>query len=487
MADLVIAVELVQAPADEFFISLKDIHELLNEKLSLNAAHLEGLQAAHRRYAIAVKSLEIWRDKRIEWLLDRRFNLSSGKVVELSKAYEAFTTVRAVRMPMGWDREKVERIFAWYGTVKKLDKEEWRAGNEEFSKEYAGLWNGNWRLKMVLRIPIPNTIIVSGEKFEIYYQGQERTCWKCGGSHSKKDCKVAWAHYSNKFDYGQFPPLNSENGDEDEDGEEADMEEAEMEEEQQEQTAEEVVEDQQVTGTDKQVNADVPITVVEEVVEDQQVTGTDKQVIAEVPAPAVNEGTVKQVNANVNGEKKQVNVNEIINDQIEETTDSDKEMADVEKYYKTVLAKTKEALNDQRGSGTATNLKKNVKVKVTVHHKEDSQVISKVGEDNPTNHGESTASASEGEMKNTGMQSKPTKPQDEFLDGLWTMVGGKRKAKQSSDEESDTSIKLGFGTFVNSFLGGSTQRTKKQKEEVSEIQSDGKDKEERNSKTQASS
>ena len=39
---------------------------------------------------------------------------------------------------------------------------------------------------------------------------------------------------------------------------------------------------------------------------------------------------------------------------------------------------------------------------------------------------------------------------------------GKRKAKQSSDEEDGTTLRMGNGTFVNSFFSSSSQRSKRQ-------------------------
>ena len=74
-----------------------------------------------------------------------------------------------------------------------MEKETWRAGNN-VKADYAGLWNGNWRLRMTLNTarPLPSTLCVAGKRFEIYHPGQERTCWKCGGAHAKKDCTTPW-------------------------------------------------------------------------------------------------------------------------------------------------------------------------------------------------------------------------------------------------------------------------------------------------------
>ena len=57
MADLIISVELLRAPEDEFYLSFDDIDEVIQKKLKLKPQEdLEGLQPAHRRYEIAIKS-----------------------------------------------------------------------------------------------------------------------------------------------------------------------------------------------------------------------------------------------------------------------------------------------------------------------------------------------------------------------------------------------------------------------------------------------
>ena len=178
MADLIISVELLRAPEDEFYLSFDDIDEVIQKKLKLKPQEdLEGLQPAHRRYEIAIKSYVIWQDKNIENFLNRKFNLSSNKLVEISRSNEATTTVRVVRMPMDWEEDRVMRIFSWYGDIKKVEKEQWRAGSD-VKAVYAGVWNGSWRLKMILNStrPLPSTLSVSGKRFEIYHPGQVRTC-----------------------------------------------------------------------------------------------------------------------------------------------------------------------------------------------------------------------------------------------------------------------------------------------------------------------
>ena len=100
-------------------------------------------------------------------------------MVEITKAYEKTTNVRVVRMPMWWDEITVKRIMTKYGEVKKCEKEFWRDGYDGANLDnFAGLWNGNWRVKMTIQKAIPNSLWVAGKKFEIFYMGQDPTCFR---------------------------------------------------------------------------------------------------------------------------------------------------------------------------------------------------------------------------------------------------------------------------------------------------------------------
>ena len=470
MAELIVAVELLQAPTDSYFLSYSDIHEVLDVKLNLQPRDLEGLQPGHRRYAIALKSVNVWRDKNIDIYLNRRLNLSSGKVVELNRAYEATTTVRAVRMPMSWNEEKVKRIFSYYGDVKKLEKEEWRVGNDNKLVEYAaaGLWNGNWRVKMIIgeNTPIPSTLSASGERFEIYYQGQERTCWKCGGPHAKRDCRTPWGRYSNMFEYEDFPELPTEHETdaappEDESGDE-------MEDEQHHEETEDLTDEQVIANHQEN--------------KEQVIADNDQN---------------KQVNAHLDHNYNKVNDNEVDSNEIVQVQETVQEIIDntveVEKVSKSsndtnssvmsgslaIIAKAQEKIAtakdmDVRETVASTSQsQKNVTVNVEVHQ-ESSQVQQQ----------EETASASEGEVMEQDPAKQSKSLRDEFTEGFWTLVGnhGKRKAKQSSDEESEGVIKMGTGGFVNSFFNASK---KKKDEAASDKRNEKKDNGESHSKQQA--
>ena len=195
-----------------------------------------------------------------------------------------------------------------------------------------------------------------------------------------------------------------------------------------------------------------------------------------------------QVNANDESDNvinKQVNASEIVSEITEEINVGDTELVTKEASSTgaisslDIIAKAQEKIAKAKEEpirivsrpSTSGGQKKTQKVKVTVHHKENSQVTT---ESNSKVQAESTASASEGEMDTIETQSKSVR--EEILDGLWTVVGGgKRKAKISSDEEGEV-IKIGLGSFVNSFFSSSSQRSKKKKEDEASITSRNEEK-----------
>ena len=119
------------------------------------------------------------------------------------------------------------------------------------------------------------------------------------------------------------------------------------------------------------------------------------------------------------------------------------------------------------------------RVEIEVHHSLDSQVkvvvpFSQIEKETDT--------ASEGDFLTPGQKVAETliqgaSPSQNALEDMemksqvtevWKMITeqGKRKAKISSDEEGDgNTIRLGTGSFVNSFLNSSSQRSKRQNTE----------------------
>lgn len=187
-----------------------DIYEVLESIMDLEPEEdletIQMLSPHSRRVDIATKCEAVWREKDLFSFMDKQFELENGKIVLISRPFEELTSVNVKRIPIFWKKELVERIFSWYGTVKSASKEYFRSSSRN---NYKHIYNGNWKIKMKIHKAMPSTLIVQQSKFEIYYFGQDQTCWRCGRAHQNADCKV-WAYkdYINRFDLEAFPELD---------------------------------------------------------------------------------------------------------------------------------------------------------------------------------------------------------------------------------------------------------------------------------------
>ena len=172
MAERILSIELVglvrPRPPYVNYLQLGDVREIVQERLGVQPDELDGVQRKGKKFEFGIKSARIFHDKNLISFLNQKYTLRNGKVVELTQAYEETTSIRVSKMPMFWDESKIERIFSWYGHVKKIEQEKWRAGYDDAIDEYAGIWNGNYRITMVLDKPIPSTLVVSKSKFEFF-------------------------------------------------------------------------------------------------------------------------------------------------------------------------------------------------------------------------------------------------------------------------------------------------------------------------------
>ena len=106
---------------------------------------------------------------------------------------------------MYWEHDRLWKIFAFYGEVKRVDEEFWRINPRiQHSELYRGVHNGNYKIQLVLKRSIPSPLSIDRERIEVHYRGQELSCWKCGRAHYKFECETTWGNYIKKFSYSHF-------------------------------------------------------------------------------------------------------------------------------------------------------------------------------------------------------------------------------------------------------------------------------------------
>ena len=193
-------------------LSYEEVYRVLETAMGLvPASDIEGIQfhgPNPRRIDVLPRNHEVWIEKDLFQHMNQSYELENGTTVLITRPYEEYTTVRVKRIPMWFSVDEVKRIFNWYGDVVSIDKEVYRS-NSRIREDFYGIKTGNYTLKMKLKAnsKIPSTLTVSGERFEIFYNGQEQMCWRCGMGHRKFECNTRYKDFVNRFSMDQFPPL----------------------------------------------------------------------------------------------------------------------------------------------------------------------------------------------------------------------------------------------------------------------------------------
>ena len=197
-----VRIELIDsANQEQQSLYIPDIYDILIGKMLLDVSEIEGLQQqgpAPTSFEVLISSIGVWTLKGIDRFIGKKFSLSNGRNVVIDRPYEQLTHVIIKRVPMCWNRDTLNRIFNWYGTVKRVSRDVWR-NRDETEQQFNGTWNGSYRIVMKVSRAIPSSISVEGQRIEVHYRDQGISCWRCGLSHLKKDCKTHYKEYVNRF------------------------------------------------------------------------------------------------------------------------------------------------------------------------------------------------------------------------------------------------------------------------------------------------
>ena len=209
MAEQVFGIE-VETPDGEKheYLTHTEVYEVLEKVLGLTPMDLETIQMHGpdpRRVDIETVNLDVWHRKGLHNHIEKNYTISTGKVVKIVKPFEEYVECRVKRIPCYWKQEQISSIFNFFGDVKSITKE--RIGSPRSKESFHNIKNGNYRIKMKLNRDIPSTLIIRNIKIEIFYSGQEPTCWRCGKDHSKKECKTKFKDFDNRFKMEDFPEL----------------------------------------------------------------------------------------------------------------------------------------------------------------------------------------------------------------------------------------------------------------------------------------
>ena len=195
-------------------LTLDDAIEIVESKKLLNLTHNEviGIQrfgVSPRRIDIALKTAAFALES-VQRNIDEICKLQNGKKVIISLPNTEQTEVYVKNIPMYWSYERVERIFGYYGIIKKIEHQRIREPDVS-NKSYVGKINGVLKVRMTLKKAIPSTLNIDNCRIEIYYKNQVRTCWRCGMGHRKTECNTLYRNFANRFSMDDFPVLKPMN------------------------------------------------------------------------------------------------------------------------------------------------------------------------------------------------------------------------------------------------------------------------------------
>ena len=159
---------------------IQDVYELVEEEMEVSYEDVIGVQRrGFQSFDIMIKKEEYAKySDIINDFMNKRIQLSNGKIVTVIDAYEKLTYVVVRGFPMHWEIEKMHRIMSYYGEIRQVINERYSA-KDALGTRYKGKWNGNIRYKMRLRSRIPCGLTVGDERLQIFYPEQEQACRKC--------------------------------------------------------------------------------------------------------------------------------------------------------------------------------------------------------------------------------------------------------------------------------------------------------------------
>ena len=174
----------------------------------MDAVHLYGPDPL--RVDVTMVSKDAWTDNNVDIHIGNTYIVRSGKKVIILKSFEDFKDIRIRRVPATWNKLSLERIFSFYGDIQSVEQEKMRPNDTNYIKpSWSHLKTGTYRIRMKVKRDIPSTLVVSRYKIEIYYYGQQQTCWVCGMGHYKgsNECPNDYRQFVNRFSMNDFPPL----------------------------------------------------------------------------------------------------------------------------------------------------------------------------------------------------------------------------------------------------------------------------------------
>ena len=167
-------------------LRVDDALEICEELLKLNCDEIITIRKYGdypKRIDVAIKTQSML-SASVQSNLGESVKISRGHIVTINTPDNAVTDVYVKGAPLEWSQYRYSRIFGFYGDIKFVNFMGLRE-DETCRREYRYKENGIVKIRMRVKKSIPSSLSIDGERIEVYYRGQARTCYTCGGGHIK--------------------------------------------------------------------------------------------------------------------------------------------------------------------------------------------------------------------------------------------------------------------------------------------------------------
>ena len=184
-----------------FYPSMGLVSEILYNKMNLTIDNIVGVQnISNNRVVIKVVPHKF--EEIMDEYEDKEIVINAG-VVRVINLSNSFSYVSIRNAPFELENDILQELFSRYGKVYEMRMNRFSTG------PFTGLFNGVRTAKMIIKQNIPSSVTIRGHNIAFLYNGQIKTCFKCGlTGHLAKDCEVAKAGRPNIFEEEDFPEIN---------------------------------------------------------------------------------------------------------------------------------------------------------------------------------------------------------------------------------------------------------------------------------------
>ena len=196
-----------------FIPNQKQISEVIFEDLKIKYDEIIGFQPLNRHKVVIQFDKSYAYHSFCDKYDEKDIDIGNGKSVRVVNLSRQYTYVSIRYAPFNMENAVLEGILKNYGKVYGIRLNRYAHGKEE------GLLNGTRTARMELKRGIPSSMTIHGFNIVFYYNGQMKTCYKCGReSHMAAECMYEVEDRINVFNVTEFPEIPGKKRNADDEG-----------------------------------------------------------------------------------------------------------------------------------------------------------------------------------------------------------------------------------------------------------------------------